>query len=267
MWPLVSCATSTLEGHCALSPRHALQLLAPVVRGREVRRGPLRRSPFLHEAAHSAFPGQAARVSGVCPACSHSQTQWSRQWRGEGGTEAPTRPRGGGRGTWPRSSGVLRPRSLLSLHPPPSPHSFARLAPFALQKSPSASQAPRVKLKSSPLIEKLQVSAARGRPFPGPRFPTSACRVSPGELTSDNRIALKIEALYPGGGGGRGLKSGPRRACAGAVDSSRWLRNDGPPRRLVGKARYVQEPLPEPPGLSPEAWTQPQSVGVSLARG
>lgn len=70
-------------------------------------------------AAHSAFPGQAARVSGVCPACSHSQTQWSRQWRGEGGTEAPTRPRGGGRGTWPRSSGVLRPRSLLSLHPPP----------------------------------------------------------------------------------------------------------------------------------------------------
>lgn len=37
--------------------------------------------------------------------------------------------------------------------------------------------------------------------------------------------------------------------------------------RLVGKARYVQEPLPEPPGLSPEAWTQPQSVGVSLARG
>lgn len=119
MWPLVSCATSTLEGHCALSPRHALQLLAPVVRGREVRRGPLRRSPFLHEAAHSAFPGQAARVSGVCPACSHSQTQWSRQWRGEGGTEAPTRPRGGGRGTWPRSSGVLRPRSLLSLHPPP----------------------------------------------------------------------------------------------------------------------------------------------------
>lgn len=105
---------------------------------------------------------------------------------------------GGGRGHG--SSGVLRPRSLLSLHPPPSPHSFARLAPFALQKSPSASQAPRVKLKSSPLIEKLQVSAARGRPFPGPRFPTSACRVSPGELTSDNRIALKIEALYPGGG-------------------------------------------------------------------
>lgn len=155
-------------------------------------------------AAHSAFPGQAARVSGVCPACSHSQTQWSRQWRGEGGTEAPTRPRGGGRGTWPRSSGVLRPRSLLSLHPPPSPHSFARLAPFALQKSPSASQAPRVKLKSSPLIEKLQVSAARGRPFPGPRFPTSACRVSPGELTSDNRITLKIETLYPGGGRAEG---------------------------------------------------------------
>lgn len=33
--------------------------------------------------------------------------------------------------------------------------------------------------------------------------------------------------------------------------------DDGPPRRLVGKALYVQEPLPEPPGLSPEAWTQP----------
>lgn len=110
------------------------------------------------------------------------------------------------------------------------------------------------------------MSAARGRPFPGPRFPTSACRVSPGELTSDNRIALKIEALYPGGGG----QGAEIRATSSVRWCSRLLKvaeDDGPPRRLVGKARYVQEPLPEPPGLSPEAWTQPQSVGVSLARG
>lgn len=68
-------------------------------------------------------------------------------------------------------------------------------------------------------------------PFPSPLLPTSACHGSPGELTSDNQLALRVEDPYLGG---EGLKYGPHRGCAGVVNSSRWLMKSGVPRQPCG---------------------------------
>lgn len=67
----------------------------------------------------------------------------------------------------PVASG-LRPAPRL-----PPPHSPGSFGPFALQKSPPNASLPKVKVKSSPLIEKLQVSTARrpwSLPLPRPRL-------------------------------------------------------------------------------------------------
>lgn len=117
---------------------------------------------------------------GVCPACSDP----ARGEIGGGGGSPPHQ--GPGEECGPpklseinMSSSSSSTRGLGSLT-----YSFGCSGPFALQKSPHTSHLPKVKVKSSPLIEKLQVSAARLPVLTAPpTSPTPAGPCVPGELT------------------------------------------------------------------------------------